>query len=241
MNKEIVMIHGWDTKNYNSNLVCKNSNEEIAWSQRQELVQLLKRKYSIRFFNLPGFCCVKEPKKPFFDLEDFSDSFHSWINKENIKPRAIIGYSFGGAIALDFKLRYKSKIPVILISPALKRQESLKSIVGKFGKVLASKKHFNFLKSIYLYIFNKYYRKGTSFLRQSYDKIARRDIRSHLKKVNPKEILLIYGDSDISTPPKYISEIVKTKKINCRIICGGNHNIGETHPNEIFSAIANFL
>lgn len=241
MSKVIVMIHGWGTKSYNSNLDCEKVSEAVAWNQRQELVSLLKTRYLIRFFNLPGFCCVKEPKKRAFDLEDFSDCLDKWIKKEDVKPTAIVGYSFGGAVTLDYKVRYKSIFPIILISPALKRHESLKSSIGKFGKFIIPRKYFNLLKFVYKFIFNKYFREGTSFLRQSYDKIVRRDLRSHLKIVNPKEILLIYGDSDTSTPSKYISEIVEKNNFKCHFIKGGNHNIGETHPKEIFSTITNFL
>ncbi|MFZ3069114.1 MAG: alpha/beta hydrolase [Microgenomates group bacterium] len=241
MKKEIVMIHGWATRSYNSNLDCKEINEGIAWSQRQGLINILEKEYSIRFFNLPGFCCIKEPQKQAFDLEDFSDYLDIWIKSKGIKPVAIVGYSFGGAVALDYKSRYKSDTKVILISPALKRKETIKSQMGKMGKHVVPKKYFTLLKSIYQYIFNKYHREGTTFMRASYDKIARRDIRSQLEKVNPKEILLIYGDSDTSTPADYIYEIVEKNKLNCFIIKGGNHNIGDTHPEEIFSAVAAFI
>ena len=235
------MIHGWGTGSYNSNLDCREIYEGIAWSHRQELINLLEKKYSIRYFNLPGFCCVEEPQKQAFDLEDFSDNFAKWLKDKKTHPAAIVGYSFGGAVALDCKVRYKSDIPVILISPALKRKESMKSQMGRLGKYMVPKKYFTLIKSIYQIIFSKYYREGTSFLRASYDKIARRDIRSQLEKVNPKEVLLIYGNSDTSTPADYISEIVEKNKLNCSIIKGGNHNIGDTHPEEIYSAVTAFI
>jgi len=241
MSKEIVMIHGWGTQSYNSNLDCEMVKEDVAWSQRQELVNLLEKKYSIRFFNLPGFCCVKEPENQAFDLEDFSDYLNMWIEDQNIKPEAIVGYSFGGAVALDYKVRYKSNIPVILISPALKRRETIKSQIGKMGKHIVPQKYFDSLKSLYQSIFSKYYREGTPFLRESYDKIARRDIRPQLEMVDPKDILLIYGDSDTSTPADYISELAEKNNLNCLIIKGGDHNIGGTHSEEIETAIIDFL
>ena len=75
----------------------------------------------------------------------------------------------------------------------------------------------------------------------SYDKLARRDIRSLLDLVDPKDILLVYGDSDTSPPADYISEIVEKNGLNCLIIKGGDHNIGKTHAEEISSAITDFL
>lgn len=82
MKKEIVMIHGWRTRSYNSNLDCKTIIEGVAWSQRQELINLLGKKYSIHFYNLPGFCCVNEPQKQAFDLTDFSDNFAKWLKEK---------------------------------------------------------------------------------------------------------------------------------------------------------------
>ncbi len=241
MSREIVIIHGWGTQSYNSNIDCEKAGEDVAWIHRQELIKLLGKQYHIRFFNLPGFCCVKEPKKQAFDLEDFSDYLDSWIKDKNIKPEAIIGYSFGGAVALDYKVRYKPDTPIILISPALKRRETLKSKIGKIVKHIIPLRYFDSLKSLYQTIFSRYYREGTPFLRASYDKIARRDIRPLLGMVDPKDILLIYGDSDTSTPAVYVSEIVEKNNLNSLIIKGGDHNIGGTHAEGITSAIIDFL
>lgn len=241
MNKEIVMVHGWGTSSYSSNLDCEKVDDDVAWSHRREFIGHLQEKYSVDFFNLPGFCCVEEPQKPAFDLEDFSDNFAKWLKEKTTNPVAIVGYSFGGSVALDYKVRYKSDIPVILISPALKRQETFKSQMGKLGKNIVPQRYYDCLKSLYQSIFNKYYREGTPFLRASYDKIVRRDIRPLLNSVDPKDILLIYGDSDISTPAIYISEIIEKNNLNCLIIKGGDHNIGGTHPEEITAAIIDFL
>ena len=241
MNKEIVVVHGWGTGSYNSNLNCEEADRGVAWIHRQELINSLEIKYAVRFFNLPGFCCVEEPIKESFDLEDFSDYLEEWLNRQDVKPEAIVGYSFGGAVALDYKVRYKSNIPVILISPALKRKETIKSKIGKMGKRIVPERYLDSLKSLYQSIFSNYYREGTPFLRASYDKIARRDIRPLLDLVDPKDILLVYGDSDTSTPADYISEIVEKNGLNCLIIKGGDHNIGKTHAEEVSSAIIDFL
>lgn len=241
MNKEIVMVHGWGTGNYNSNLDCEKAREDIAWSQRREFINLLQEQYRLSFFNLPGFCCVEEPKKEFFDVEDFSDHFAKWLNGQGIKPVAIVGYSFGGVVALDYKIRYKSDIPVVLISPALKRRETVKSRIGKMGKTIVPQKYSDTLKSLYQSIFSRYYREGTPFLKASYDRIVRRDIRSMLEAVDPKDILLVYGDLDTSTPVEYISELVNKNQLNCAIVKGGDHNIGGTHPEEVSKAIIDFL
>lgn len=235
------MIHGWGVNFYNSNINCEKVEKDIAWKDRRELVNLLKEKYSLLNFNLPGFCCTEEPNKHYFDIEDFSNYLAKWLKDKKTKPSAIVAYSFGGAIALDYKARYKSDIPVILISPALKRKETIKSQFGSMGKGFIPQIFFDSLKSFYQSLFSRYYREGTPFLRASYDKIARRDTRPLLDKVDLKEILLIFGEQDTSTPVEYILEATEKNHPNCIIIKGGGHNIGGTHPKQVSSAIIEFL
>lgn len=235
------MIHGWGIENYNSRIDCEQIGEDVAWRHRKRLVDLLLEKYPVRFFNLPGFCCVAEPKAAYFDLEDFSDNLANWLSGQVTKPAAIVGYSFGGAVALDYKIRHRSDVPVVLIAPALKRKETIKSQLGGFGRKIAPRKYADTLKSLYQTIFSRYYSEGTPFLRASYDKIARRDLRPMLGTVAPSELLLVYGDADKSTPAEYITKIVEQHHLNCMIIPGGDHNIGETHPDKIAAAIVSFI
>lgn len=241
MKKEIVMIHGWGVESYTSNLDCGSVGEDVAWNHRKRLVDLLRERYSVRFFNLPGFCCVDEPDDKVFDVENFSESFFEWLRGQKVKPVAILGYSFGGTVALDYKIRYESSVPLILVSPALKRRETIKSKVGGLGKNVVPARYFDALKSLYQYVFSKYYREGTPFLRASYDKISRADSRLLLGMVDSKDILLIYGDSDESTPAEYVTEMILEHNLNCLLIKGGGHNIGGTHPEDISSAVIDFL
>lgn len=238
----LLMVHGWATNCYNSNFGCENVEESVAWAQRKKLLNLLRKRYQLLYFNLPGFCCVKEPaNKKAFDLEDFSDYLNTCLINRKVVPKAIVGYSFGAVVVLDFKIRYKSNIPIVLISPALKRKETIKSAMAKIGKYIVPSECFSSLKSLYQFIFSKYYREGTPFLRASYDNIARRDARSLLRLVNIDEILLIYGDSDGSTPMHYVSKITSERNLNLCIIQGGDHNIGNTHPEMVAKAIIDFL
>ncbi len=235
------MIHGWGTKSYNSNIEDNEVYDGIAWKHRHELIGCLERKYSLKYFNLPGFCGVAEPHQPSFNLEDFADYFAKWLENQNTTPAAIIGYSFGGALALEYKVKYRSDIPVILISAALKRKETAKSHLASLGKHLIPEKNLDLLRSFYQTVFSRYYREGTPFLRNSYDKIARRDVRHLLTQVDSSEVLLVYGDSDESTPVDYVAEIVSGTELKCLVIPGGNHDIGEKYPEEISQAIIDFL
>ena len=240
MGKELVLIHGWDTRFYSNRLNLNAPEPGIAWSDRKELVDLLKRKFEVKFFDLPGFCGKAEPNKDFYDIEDFSDELNDWLSKEKIKPEGIIGYSFGGAVALNYKIRYKTEIPVILISPALSRSESSFSEIGSLSKSVIPNFAREQLKSVYQSIFSKYYRLGSPFIKKSYDHIVRRDISPDLKRIPSEEVLLIYGVKDSSTPWKNVEELVEKTGINYVLVDGG-HNIGETNAKGVFTEIIRFL
>lgn len=240
MSKELVMIHGWDPNFYTAGLQESHAREGITWTKRKDLINKLTSQFDVKFFDLPGFGGKVEPKRTFYDVENFSDDLNTWLLNENIEPLALIGYSFGGAVALNYKLRYKARTPVVLISPALARKESTFSAIGNVSKDFVPGVVKEQLKSVYQYIFSKYYRHGSPFIRQSYDHIVRRDISQDLRKVSPQEVLLIYGTKDLATPWSKVRKIVKETGIKHVLIDGG-HNIGETKPKDIFDEIVKFL
>lgn len=238
MQKTLVLIHGWGTSSYNSQLPTKPP-KDAAWNSKKELTSLFENYYNLHFYNLPGFCGTPEPKKHSYDVEDFAADLNSWLQSNKIAPDAILGYSFGGAVALCHKVNFNSKTKIILVSPALKRKETLKSFLAKYLKTITPQIFSKSFKHVYQSVFSKYYNLGTPFLKASYDKIARRDLRPLLTQVKPEEVLLIFGDSDTSTPSTYLKNY--TNKDNIKIIKNGDHEIGVTHPREITNQINTFL
>lgn len=237
--KDIVLIHGWDPRYYNGNNLA--GGKDMAWASREEFIKKLKNKYNLEYYNLPGFCNNKEPNKKYFDVEDFADSFAKWKNGVNFKPKLLVGYSFGGAVLLNYKVRYKDPTPIVLISPAIFRGESGKSVLARMIKPMIPSALEKYLKHWYQYLMSKYYRKGSSFLRSSYDVIVRRDLRPQLKKIDSDQVLLIYGDGDGDTPWNLVEKTVKKWGIKHVIVAGGGHGIAQTHPKEIVDAINNFV
>jgi pimeloyl-ACP methyl ester carboxylesterase len=240
VNNKAVLVHGWDPNYYTSKIDQSEVNASIAWSHRQELINLLGEIYDLKYFNLPGFSGVEDPAKP-FNVEDFTDYFASWLEAENHEPSVIIGYSFGGTIALDYKVRYKSKIPAILISPAIKRAESPISKFAHLASTAFSDIAIDKLRGYYQYIFSKYYREGSNFIRFSYNQIVRRDLSELLLEVDPGGLLLIYGSNDEATPFSLITDKIHQANLDYVLIPDGRHNIGQTHSNEIVESINNFL
>lgn len=241
MKKVAVLVHGWDPKYYNNNLSTKVTSD-IAWSHRKRLVKLLRSEFQVKFFNLPGFCNTQTPNKTkSYNLEDFTRSLDKWLRIKNISPDIFIGYSFGGSVLLDHLVNYKSKGVFILISPAIIRKESSRSRLAHLLKLFLPSTLIKLLKHPYQYLASKYYRKGDPFLRESYDLIARRDLRNLLGSADKKRLLLIYGNNDIETPWQFVQEDVIKHSISQTIILGGGHSIGQTHPDHIIKAIHRFL
>ncbi|CAN5296603.1 hypothetical protein BH10PAT1_BH10PAT1_2610 [soil metagenome] len=241
MSKEAILIHGWDPNYYNSKIKNQEINKGIAWSHRPELIRLLNQQYDLQYFNLPGFAGTPEPRTSYYDVENFSEKLAKYISKNRSKPKVIIGYSFGGVITLDYKIRYKVDTPIVLISPAIVRQESAKSSIASIAKKVIPTSLVTGLKDKYQTAFSKYYREGTPFLKKSYDRIVREDLSGLLEKVDPDATLLVYGTKDTSTPWTLVENIAKKYNIDYVLIKDGEHNIGQTHPKDIADAINRFL
>ena len=106
--KKLVLIHGWDYKHYTS-----QTQSTDVWDNRRKLVTGLQKFFDIKIITLPGFCGEKEPDYP-WELEDFADFIELQLQKDKFNPDYILGYSFGGAVALSHKLKYnKNKIMVL--------------------------------------------------------------------------------------------------------------------------------
>ncbi len=239
MSKTAILIHGWSPNRYTTRI--KNPYPSFGWDHMPELTSLLSKNFKLKYYNLPGFCGEPEPNKDHFDVEDFTNVFAKWMKKEGHNAKVIIGYSFGGAIALDYKVRSKTHIPIILISPAIIRANTLKSNVAALIKRLFPKVVSGKLRRIYQNITSEYYRKGTPFLKNTYNIIVRRDLRPLLKKINSKEVLLIYGTHDSATPWNLVEKTVVNNKLKYQLFQDGNHNIGQTHPREIVEKIRQFF
>lgn len=113
--KKILLLHGWNYRNYTS-----MTNEKDAWHNRIKFVQKLEEKYEVYKINFPGFCGEKEPSMT-WNLKDFANYVKEYLEKNNLQVDYIIGYSFGGAVAIEYNRLFDNKQKLILISPAIVR------------------------------------------------------------------------------------------------------------------------
>lgn len=240
MNLEVILIHGWDSNHYNSK-TPEVRDESLAWSHRPELVHLLSKRFKLRYYNLPGFVGKPEPTSTHYDVEDFARDFNVWKERECPNPALIVGYSFGGTVALAHKAITQDPTPTILISPAIFRRGGLRSKAAHRVKDLVPKMWTDRFKHLYQVVASRYYRGGTPFLRRSYNIIVRRDLTPLLSQIDPKRTLLIYGEHDSDTPWELVRDEVTRLGLPHHIITGGGHHIGQTSPAEIVEHIDKFL
>lgn len=240
MSREAVLIHGWDPQYYTNNL-SGSQPENIAWSRRGRFIELLQQRFITRYYNLPGFCGRQAPDQSAFNIEDFTDDFYHWIQSNGENTKLIIGFSFGGVIALDFIRRYHPDIPAVLVSPALVRQQTWRSNLGKLSRDFIPAGLYPAIKLWYQQLTSAYFRQGDSFIKASYDTIARRDVSSWLSQIDPGSLLLIYGSKDSSTPWTKVEKQVVSSNLDYYIVAEGEHNIGQTHPEHIINAIVQYL
>lgn len=230
--KKILLIHGWNYRNYTS-----QTKETDAWHNRKELVQELKANYEVYKLNLPGFCGEKEPSCA-WTLDDYAKFIKDYLDKNKLNVDYILGYSFGGAVAISYFLKYGNQEKLILVSPAIIRNND------KSKKFIKTPKVFNKLRNIlrdqYLIRVVKTPEMvyGTKFLRNTYQSIVREDLQESILKINEKDLLVIYGDEDKMVSPHIVLEhLPRNYQKRVKLISGGGHNIGKTHYEQVIKLI----
>lgn len=197
--KKILLVHGWNYSNYTS-LGCKN-----AWENRSKFVESLSKHFKVVMVNLPGFCGQADPEYQ-WGLDDFVQYVDKVIERE--KPDYLLGYSFGGAIALRWKkITGDMHIKTFLVSPAIIRKYESKDLglLQKSVKAILPARITVALRDFYLtkVVKNPYYVHATRVMKEAYRNIVSIDLRKDLMSVSDS-LTLIYGELDSATPPDLI-------------------------------------
>lgn len=221
--KKILMLHGWNYLNY-----TKMTDKTDAWHNREKLIKELKKDYELIKVNFPGFCGEKEPKKA-WNLDDYANYVDELVKKYHVD--IILGYSFGGAVAVHYAYKYNNQIDLILVSPAIVRK------MKKSKKFVKTPKVFNFIRKKLRNLYTIYVTKtnemkyGTNFLRNTYQNIVRVDLTDELLELNKERVLVIYGEKDEQV------KVINNQKLDVNVIKNGGHDIGNTNTLEIVRII----
>ena len=232
--KKILLLHGWNWKNY-----TKLTKSKDAWDNRMKLVQELQSEYDVYKLNFPGFCGEPEPEKA-WNLGDYAKFVKDYLEKNNLEVDYILGYSFGGAVAIKYNSLYDENQKLILISPAIVRNADKSKKMIKTPAFMRRIR--NVIRDLYLkyVVKNQYMINGTKFLNESYQTIVREELFDTLKNMKPNKINIIYGSLDNQVNPSYVYDNASNElKEKIFIIEGGGHDIANTHISEIMDIIKN--
>lgn len=230
--KKILLLHGWNYRNYTS-----QTKEKDAWHNRTKLVKELEKKYEVFKINFPGFCGEKEPKQA-WTLNDFAKYVRAYLEENNLKVDYILGYSFGGAVAITYNSLYDNNQKLILISPAIIRNYKKSSKFIKTPKILNPLR--NKIRDFYLIhkVKTNEMVYGTKFLRATYQNIVRVELLDEVEKIDKTKLKIIYGEKDTMVNPNRVLENINKKyKDRIFLIKDGGHDIANTHVKEIMEII----
>ena len=227
---KILLIHGWNPDNY------YNQTNNIAWSNRIKLINELKKDNEVFYPDLPGFG-LTIPDKVEYTLDDYASWINDYLINNKLKVDLIIGYSFGGAVAIRYKTKFNNNIKLVLISPAIIRDNN------KSKKFIKTPKFLNKIRSILrdFYVIHilkiKEMKLGDSFLRKTYQNIVRVNLIDELQNNNYKDIKIIYGKNDNMVSPYKVFRLVNDNFRDRIFMIEGDHDIGSTNIKEIIKII----
>ena len=136
----------------------------------------------------------KEPKEA-WTLDDYALYVNSYIRTSNIKFDFILGYSFGGAVAIRYNILFNNFQKLILVAPAITRNTNRSIKFIPTPEILKPLR--KVVKDLYLkYIIkNEFMINGTKFLNDSYQNIVRVDLINDIQYIKPLLFLLFRQSS----------------------------------------------
>jgi pimeloyl-ACP methyl ester carboxylesterase len=206
----------------------------------------LQGKYEIYLLDLPGFGGTQAPPRA-WDLKDYADFLEAWTKKVGVKPLALVGHSYGGAVAIYAASQGQiSDKLVLLASAGIRNKQPLKrkflAAAAKGGKipllVLPAGRRARIKRKFYGSI-------GSDLMllphmQDTFKKIINQDITDPARRIN-RPTLLIYGAADKATPAgdgRALNRAISGSKLE---IIEAGHFPHQEQPGQVADLIRNFL
>lgn len=206
--ESVIILHGW------------NADVSIY----ESIVNVLKRKYLVYIIDLPGFGESMIPAIP-YEIDDYVDFIHSFINDLNIDNPILIGHSFGGRIAIRYATKFKIN-KLILISSAGIKRFNIKTKY-KIYKYKLKKKYYMLTRNITK--LEELQNNSGSTDYQCLNNTMKKTMINIINTNQTKELknilvptLLLWGKNDLQTP--YKDAILMNKKIKDSGLVTFNHS-----------------
>ncbi len=230
---KILFLHGWAD----------------SIKGQQDFIHNLAKLGTVYALDLPGFGESQIPPRA-YTLLDYAKLVHEFCEKIDLKNiDVIIGHSNGGAIAIkgiaigELKTRQLVLIGASGIRNAYKSKASMLKLLTKTGKIATSP----LPKNVKTKLRNKLYKSvGSDMLiaehmEETFKNIVGEDLKNDSKNLN-LPTLLIYGEQDTMTPPKYglqYHEVIDGSTIE--IVGQAGHFVQRDQPEITINLIRSFL
>ena len=192
--------------------------------------------------DLPGFGRSGDPP-PTWGVKEYTDALKLFIDEAGLsRPVAIIGHSFGGALALSLAARYPDTVSKLVVcAPSWHRQNTSNQsrtlsyasrILHRFPLVR---------KIIYTIFFPQSDMMRKPHLEANFKKIVREDLTEVVQSVRQKTLIL-WGRSDTYVPVTdalLLHRYIKSSILS--IFPGIGHDLPLRHSEDIISSIHTFL
>ena len=211
-----------------------------------QLSRLLEDKYETVVLDLPGFGGTQPPPSA-WSLEDYADFVERFMKKTSLKPYAVIGHSYGGAVAVVAASRRLIADRLILLAAAGVRNKNtarkrLLTAAAKIGKLplmfLPERKRQAVKARFYGTLGSDIF--AVPHMEQTFRKIIGDDVSERASRVDVPT-LLIYGSEDKATPVREGHELNRAIRGSRMEVVGAGHFLHQEDPERIAQLIKSFL
>lgn len=216
----LVFLHGWGKKK----------------EDYQGLLDLLAKKFTIYALDLPGF--GKTPIDRPYNLVDYAEYVHEFIQKKSLKKVILAGHSFGGRVAIKFALKDPNLLKKLILVDAGGIER--KSIRIKLINSLKSVKTFTpeFFNDIFRSLFGSDdYLRASPIMRETLKKVVAENLEFDLPKIKIPT-LIIWGENDHTTPlwqGQLMHKLIQGSTLT--VVPGGDHGVPYRRAKEVADAI----
>lgn len=211
-----------------------------------QLTDKLKDKYQVVALDLPGFGGSQAPPDT-WGLTEYADFVGQFLKKTAVKPYALIGHSYGGAVAITAAGRAPIAGHLILLASAGIRNKSpirKKILAGgaKIGKLplmlLPAPKRKSVKAKLYDSIGSDI--TAAPHMEPIFRRIVRQDVRQTANKISIPT-LLIYGSRDNAAPVSdghLLNRSIRGSRLE---VIGAGHFLHQEKAGQVANMIDNFL
>lgn len=231
----IIILHGWGSSS-------------AAWETPKKLLE--KEGLEVFVPDLPGFGKEPPPKIP-WSVSNYVDFVLRFARENGLDKFVLIGYSFGGRVAIKLAAEYPEKVErLILTGVPVGQRKTLKAsifnLLAKIGKVFFWFPPLSFFtplarKFLYYLASEWDYYKTTGVMRQVFKNVINEDLAPLLFKIN-LPTLILWGKEDKVTPVSF-AHFFKEKVSQAKLVIlpAVSHKLPYENPEVFVKEIEKFL